>query len=220
MFEYTSSSIKDTLDLIKRTIYFSNLVIQFLYIFYLVFRFYNQIGYLFANIILLVVSVFYLFYIILKTGEFNTKEENKSKKFVRSVVKNIKRILYIYLIVLATSQLYFNPTDNDNILILMTALMIFGFLLSIFFDLILMNIDQRFEIITNSMSYDIKRLKIEKKAIATMFEMLKKTTNFDIDELIPKIEEEKMIKVIKDINHKQKNKKMRKRSFKAIKRNK
>lgn len=206
----------DTLDFIKKSIYFSNLVIQIIYIIYLVFRIYNQMGYALANLGLLLVTVSYLLYYVFKRKEFYTSDETDSKKFIKNVIKNIKRLIHLCLIIIAVTQLNFQASSNDNMLLLITVLMILGFLFSIFLDLLQVIIDKRIELVKNSVLYDVEKLRSGKKLKSAFFEMGMKGFNVDLDELFPKVENGKKIKAIKDVHDKQKNKAMRKRRFKKL----
>jgi len=152
--------------------------------------------------------------------EFYTNEEYNSKLFIKKIVKNCKRLIYLYLIILAVLQLSLSPTNNDNMLMLMTILMIVGFLTSILFDFIIMIIDQRIELIKNSLLYDAQRFKKEEKVKAKLLNLWMKKSNLNIDELLPDIQDEKEIQTIKDVHHKQKNKARRKRNFKMLKKKK
>jgi|GEM_PF-5514864 len=219
MFEYTKSSMLDTFDFLKETIYYSNLVIQLFYIGYLSLRLYSQSGYVYANIALLALTLVYFLYYIFTKREFYTKDDIESHKFIKKLTKNSKRIIHLFLIYLAVSQLYLNPTSNDNMLLLITVLMIFGFLLSIFLDLLLDNIDKRVQVIKNSIYYDIKRFKIEKKKTGIMVDGVLKRFDVHLDEIIKPINDPVKIASVKKIYHKQKNKAMRRRSFRRLNKN-
>lgn len=213
MFEYTKSSVLDTYDFIKEMIYYANLVIQLFYIGYLSFRLYGQVGYHFSNIALLALTLVYFLYYILTKREFYTKENIESHKFIRKVIKNSKRIIHLYLIYLAVSELYLHPTDNDNMLLLITILMIFGFLFSIFLDMLLDNIEKRIEIIKDSIFYDFKRFKREKKTLGFVADKFLKGYDIHLDEIIKPMDDLGKVEAVKRVHHRQKNKAIRRRSF-------
>ena len=208
MFNYTKSAVNDTFDLIKRLIYIFQMIVQLVYIGYIIVRLVNNYGHLIANIILLVITLFYLVYLIISTKEFYTKEQKFQKDIVRWIFKSTKYIVNITIITLAVISLL-NGTKDDNATMLVTVLMIVGIIASFVFDVMLILIEKQKKLIKHSLLYDIELFK--KQHFIASFAI--KKVGFDLDKEFPEFDDEKAIKRVKKVHYRQQQKKIRKRDF-------
>ncbi len=213
MITYTKSATLDTFDFIKKILYYLDIIIQVFYIGYIGFRLYSGSGIFIINITLLVITGFYFIYYLATNREFYTAELKKQREVVREVVRWVKRAIYIYLITTAIYQLAVNPTPNDNMAIIMTLLMIVGFLSSLMFDLTIKEINRRIKLLTAAALYDIEIFQEEHKAAV---KFLKVAAKLDIEDSVPKVEDEKMIARLKAIHHEQTHKAVRRKVFHGI----
>ena len=98
MLKYTRSVIGDTIDAVKRIARAIELVVQFVYIAYLIIAIALGNGILFANIFLLALSVAYLIYDVASAREWYTKLQEKIRDNVKQIVKITKRVIHIVII--------------------------------------------------------------------------------------------------------------------------
>lgn len=211
MFKYTRSAISESFDFVKNLIFSFQIVVQLIYIGYVSYRLIYNLGYLAFNIILLVVSVFYVIFYILTKREFYSNKLILQKNVIRWVVKVIKYIIHIFIISIATKELISGKVDNENVAILVLVLMIFGFFFSILFDIILGLIDRQITLIESAVLYDIEVFKVER----TILTKIIKQAGLDLEKEYPKFTDEKSIKKVKEAFYKQDMKKIRKRDFRA-----
>ena len=203
--KYTKSAFLDTVDFIKKIVYSSDLIIQISYICYIVYRLVQQIGILVTNIILLCVSFVYLIYHLVTTREFYTPEQNENKKSVKLIVKIIKRLVNIVVIGISIYQLTIR-TEISNLDILLTLMLVLGFMVAVLGDIIVKIINSKISLILNALKYDLSIMREEHPLVAS------KPINL-IDEKIGLSVDSNMIKEIKDANHRQEMKNRRKKAF-------
>lgn len=208
IFKYTYNSTKDTFDLIKTFIYIFNSIIQVSYITYMTYRIINQSGNMILDIILLVISFVYLLIYLITTREFYTKQQLKLRKIIKYIFKGVKYIVNSIIVISALLILLNNENQTDNFTMLMSLIMIFGYIFMLIFDFIMILIDKQLSLIENSLYYDIENFTSNKKFLSFLVEM----SGLNISNL-PKVENESMIRKIKVVSHRQENKKMRKKYF-------
>lgn len=209
MFKYTKSAVSDTFDLIKRVMHFLQIAVQLIYIAYVAYRIYSNTGHIIINIILLAASVAYILYQAISTREFYTKKQVLHRKTVRRIFKTVKYAANICIIVMAAVLLVRGEAANENATMLMTVFMICGVLASAVFDVLLIMIDRQTELIKSALSYDAEVLKADHEFIAAVL----KRFGADIEKMFPPLDDQKTVRRIKDVHHKQKQKGMRKRDF-------
>lgn len=181
MLNYTRSSIDDTLVFIKRLIFVFDLLIQFIYIGYLVFRMLSNMGLLIANISLITLSVIYLLYFLLTRQEFYTKEDIKKRKSVSWIFKILKRIINLTVITMAIITLVDKTSEIDNITLLFTILMICGFMFSLLFDIIKYLIDCKYQLICDALKYDAYNMRKQHRLLTQAIDHLTKDSISDLD---------------------------------------
>lgn len=208
MIKYTKSATLDTFDFIKRVIYYSDIGIQFFYILYVVYRLVFKMGILALNITLLVITTGYLIYYLATKREFYTEDLKKQRKLVRLIVKWVKRAIYIFLIGSSVYALAYQPTENDNMAILMTLLMIGGLIFSFIFDLTVKEIDKRISLLGAAALYDIELFTKERKVTTKALKMMA----IDLT-AVPKVVDEKMIDRLQKVDQAQHLKAERKKHY-------
>ena len=158
--KYTKSAFLDTFDFIKTIIYIIDLIVQISYIGYLSYRIIDGVGFVVTNVILLVISAGYLLYHLLTTKEFYTVEEVESKKTAKIIVKIAKRIVNLVIIGLSIYQIAIS-TDVNNMTLFTTMMLILGFIISIFGDIIVKIINDKAMLIFSAIKYDLNQLREE-----------------------------------------------------------
>ncbi len=203
MLKYTRSVIGDTIDAVKRIARTIELIVQFVYIAYLIIAIALGNGILFANIALLTLSVAYLVYDIASAREWYTKLQEKIRDNVKQVVKITKKVIHIVIITIAIIELCTEPFDPVSLI--MTFIMIIGFVVSLLFEIIIGVVEDRKELLVNAVALDLKPKKI--------IDVVHKITRHQPTE--EELAEEKMRERLDKIYEEQKEKKQRKKLWKV-----
>lgn len=207
--KYTTSATLDTFDFIKRTMFGLDVINQLFYIGYVVYRIILAQGYLVFNIILLTITLGDFIFHLSTMREFYTKEQKETRKIVRLITKWSKRAIRIVLITLSIISLAQNGPNVTFIDLLMTLLMIFGFLFSIISEVIVKVINSRTSLIKNAFYYDIEEFK---KGNSLVVKIINKNLK-EVLSLVPEVESEEMRKKVEDVHKGQTEKKVRKHMF-------
>ena len=206
MLRYTRGAIGDTIDAIKKLARGIEIAVQIVYIAYLIISIALGSGILFANIVLLSVSALYFIYDLASAHEFYTKAQEKQRERVKETVKITKRITHAVVIIIAVIELATSPFSA--VPMIMTFMMIVGFVLSWVFDAIISAVDERKELIVTAVALDLKPQKV--------IDVMHKITGHKPTE--EEIEEEKIREKLEEICREQKEKKKRKKEWlKSIK---
>lgn len=154
MFDNSKGVILDTLDTIKRFFLAIDITIQLTYIGYLVFAVATGKGILVANILLLIISLAYLVYFLFTTKEWYTREEKKTRARVKKISKTVKRVINAIVIVFSIIDLCTQPFSGMSLL--MTIVMIVGFILSIAMEVLATSyIEHRKKLIFEAIKRDV-----------------------------------------------------------------
>ena len=98
MLDYTKAAILKIQEDLRKLLYWANLIMQLVYIVYLVYAVATRAGVMLANIVLLAISVLYLgFFIFISIGAMN-KLKKKTRKVVGLVYKRSKQIIKFFTI--------------------------------------------------------------------------------------------------------------------------
>lgn len=199
MLKYTRGVIGDTIDAIKRLARAIEIIVQIVYIAYLIISIVIGTGVLFANIALLTVSALYFIYDLASTREFYTKTQEKQRERVKLTVKITKRITHIIVITIAIIELATSPFNA--VPLIMTFIMIVGFILSLVVDIAISAVEERKELIVTAVALDLKPQKV--------IDVVHKITRHKPTE--EELEEEKIRERLEEICKEQKEKKKRKK---------
>ena len=199
MLKYTRSVLGDTIDAIKGLARGIEITVQLVYIAYLIISIALGNGILLANIVLLIVSVSYFIYDMASAREFYTKKLQKQRENVKKTVKITKRVTHIVIIVIACIELATNPFDAVSLI--MTFIMIVGFIVSLIFDITISMIEARKELFVNAIALDMKPKKV--------IDVFHKITGHKPTE--EELEEERIREKLEEIYKEQKEKKQRKK---------
>ena len=202
MLKYTRGVVGDTLDAIKRLSRGIDITVQIVYIAYLILSIVFDFGALHANIVLLTVASLYFIYDLSSTREFYTKLQEKMRETAKFTVKVTKKVVQVVIIVIAIIELS-TAEEFESITLLMTFLMIVGFVISLIFSIMISMFEERKELIVNAVALDLKPKKV--------IDVMHKITGHKPTE--EEIEEEKIRQRLEEICAEQKEKKKRKKQW-------
>lgn len=209
--KYTTSVLNDTVDLVKKIIYYFDLCIQLFFIGNLGYKIYFSAGYMIPNIVLLAISLIALIHFFATTKEFYTKEEKKSKKKTKTFIKIFKRLTNLAIITLSILDLTKVSNINSNIDILSTLILIGGFVVNVIFDCVIMVIDRRLNLVETAFLMDVIKFKGDHPKITTAIKLVTDIEVFEEEVTVKETLEEK----VKVINFHQECKNKRKKEFKT-----
>ncbi|MCR5505784.1 MAG: hypothetical protein K6F07_02185 [Bacilli bacterium] len=182
----TVNVIVDTFDLMKRIAYICELSIQIVYIAYLIVKICFNSGWLIGNVVLLAMAIMYFgYHLIATTRTFEEKDDELQAKLNRKRVKTVfrifKRMTNLAIIVYAFIQLYVskNLYSADTLFL---VLMVIGFVVSIFCDIVIFLIDARVTMIKEAVAIDIIDFKEEHKHLGKIFDKFEATKDLETDE--------------------------------------
>ena len=210
--KHTYNAFLDTLDFIKRMIYLFDLLFQILYLGYLAYRIIFSSGFYYFNIALAAVSFGYFIYHLASTKEFYTLEQSENRRKTKLVFTAIKRVINLLVIGLSVYEVI-TSTNSNNIDLLITFVMVLGYMFLIFGDIIVNIINAKIKLILNAARYDLDKFREEHLVATGMINSITKKMNIDIKTLDLKVDE-KMLAKIKRVNYKQEIKARRKKDYK------
>lgn len=207
-FKYVRSVGLDTYYLLKRVIFVADLIFQVFYLLFLTYKVALQQGIFVTNVILLSLSTVSFVHHLVTRKEFYTQRQKQYRERFKMVIKCVKRVVNLVVIVYAVAGLV-NNAKADNVSVLMTLLMIVGFLFSILCDVVNSFIDKRWKLLVNSIKMDSDNLLQNHPKIAFTLNALTKGSFANVNLSV----DNEMLKKIKDVNHRIEMKDRRKQHF-------
>lgn len=213
MLKYSFAMISDTYDFIKKFIIVFDLIIQVVYIAYVISRIVSSTGFLILNIILITISCLYFLYNLFSYSEFYTSEEKTRKKNIKLIIRFSKRLVFLVIICMAIYQIIINP-QIGNMTLLVTAIMIINFVFAILLDVIIILLDKKTNLIKNAFYLDVANYKKEhsfKSKLLNKFVL--SNLDLDINTSFPPVEDAKTLDKIRKTHLRQNNKKQRRAHY-------
>jgi hypothetical protein len=136
MFEYTRVVFDQTIDDIKKLTRIAFFATQAIYVTYLIYAIVVQTGIIGVNIGLLIASAAYLVFSVIMEIKEIKKTDGKIKKNVKKIYKATKMVIQIPTLIVAIITLYTLENDHITFSLLLTVMMILGYVVSILLSLI------------------------------------------------------------------------------------
>ncbi|MBQ8885700.1 MAG: hypothetical protein IJY62_04985 [Clostridia bacterium] len=181
MLDYTKAALRETWTAFKKTIYVCSVVIQAVYIAYLIYALIAQTGFLVANVILLALSLVYFVFFLMITKGGRDPEAEKFKEVKRhgsTVYKWSKRAVTLVTLGLTVYGLFTAVKNTTPLSIIFTALMIVGWLLSTIFDILSMIVASYGKLIFEGFEADLDNMK---KPVTTVTNFFKRVTGQEVE---------------------------------------
>lgn len=179
MLEYTKVAVKQTVDDFKKIDYIRNIITQILYIAYLLYTLIAGSGILVANIILLVLSVGYFVFFLIATQK---NADKKLKTVVKTVFTRCKQIIKFFTLGVMVYGIWLTANDVTPLSLLLSALMIAGFVLQIVFEIIIKFFTARVNLIIEGLEADYENMTKPVRSVGNFF---KKMTGKEVEEKEP-----------------------------------
>lgn len=172
MLDYTKAAIKKTFDDFKRLDYIRNLSTQILYIAYLVYALFAGAGVFAANVVLVAISVAYLGFFLFVTLGQTSKLKQKTKKIVTRVFVRCKQLIKLFTLGVMLYGIYSTTNHATPISVILSALMIVGWILQIVFEVVLRYFLNRAQFILEGMEADLETVTKPVKTVGNFFKKL------------------------------------------------
>lgn len=181
MLDYTKAAIRQTLSDLKKTDYIRNVVTQIIYIAYLVYVLIVQTGFLAANIVLLVLSAAYLAFFLIVTDrgkDLDGKKFKDLKKNGATVFTWSKRAIRLVTLGMTVYGICTTLERVTPFSIVLTAMMIVGWILQIVFEILIKILTNRVQFILEGLEADLDSLLRPVKTVGNFF---KKMTGQEVE---------------------------------------
>lgn len=169
MLDYTQAAFKKTLEDLKRIFYVLNVVVQCVYIAYLIYTLIAGTGILAINIALLALSVAYLGFFLVTTSFGKTPEGKAYRKIGKRVYKWSKRVLKLFTIGVTVYGICNAVKQVSPLSVILTAMMIVGFLLQIVFEAFISVVTKRAKMFLEGFEADINALLKPARTVGNFF---------------------------------------------------
>ena len=169
MLEYTKAALKKTVDDFRRLDYIRNVVTQVLYVAYLAYAIFAPAGKLWANVPLFVLSLGYLIVFLVSTTSNATQTQKRVKQICKAVYNRCKQIIKLLTLVVMVYGIYATTTHVTPISVVLSALMIVGWVLQVVFEVILKYFLNRAHFILEGMEADYENMLKPVKSVGNFF---------------------------------------------------
>ena len=167
MIDYTKVALKKIFDEFKQFVYVFQVCVYILYTLYLIYAIATKSGILAVNIILLVFSLAYLIFFIVYN---HRKQKNKTlKKIVTEIFKWSKRAIKLFTIGVALYGVYETSKNVNPLSVVLSALMVVGFVFDLLFDLIIRFISKRIHFVYEAIQADVETITKPFTAVKSFF---------------------------------------------------
>ena len=169
MLDYTKAAILKIQEDLRKLLYWANLLMQLVYIIYLVYAVATSAGVMIANIILLAISVLYLaFFIFISFGGTN-RLKKKARKVVGLVYKRSKQIIKVFTLGVMLYGIYTTANQATPISVIFSAFMIVSWLVPIVLEFLLKYFTARARLFVEALSADIEPITKPIKSVGNFF---------------------------------------------------
>lgn len=167
MIDYTKVAVKKIFDDFKHFVYLFQVCVYILYTLYLIYAIITQSGILAVNIILLVFSLAYLIFFIVYNQR---KQKNKTlKKVITEIFKWSKRAIKLFTIGVALYGVYETSKNVNPLSVVLSALMVVGFVFDLLFDLIIRFVSKRIHFVYEAIQADVETITKPFTAVKSFF---------------------------------------------------
>lgn len=156
MLEYTKTVFNQTIDDLKRISLVASFVTQGIYIAYLIYAISVNVGMLYVNIPLLVVSLAYLVFTIVMERKTRKSSDSKIKTKAKEAYRIAKYVILLPTLVASVITLATLESDHVTFSLLFTVMMILGYVLSIFMLVITKVVESRFALFMVAIKADFE----------------------------------------------------------------
>ena len=178
MFLYTRAYFKKLIDDFKTAGYIFNVATPLVYIVYLIYAIFVPVGYLWANALLLVVTVSYLVF-YLATYDIKEKSLRQTKKTMKHIYKGIKLTISALTLGITFYGIYVAATHTTALSVVLSCFMALFWILQVAIELLTYFLEYQTELFLASLEADKDTLL---KPITAVGNFVKRVAGKEADE--------------------------------------
>ena len=176
MFDYTKTAVNKIVADFKKFFHRFSVCAQIVYIAYLIYALFANTELWIINTILLVISVAYFIFFLIATA----KDANKKlKKRVKTIFTRCKQVIKLFTLGVMLYGIWQTSTHVDPLSVILTALMIVGWVLQILFEVIFTFFLNKVNFVWEAVQADREEITKPVKNIGNFF---KRITGKEIEE--------------------------------------
>jgi hypothetical protein len=156
MLEYTKAVFNQTIDDLKRISLVASFATQGVYIAYLVYAISVNVGRLYINIPLLVISLAYLVFTIVMERKTERRSNSKIRTKAKEAYRIAKYVILLPALISSVITLATLKSDHVTFSLLFTVMMILGYVLSILMLVITKVVENRFALFMVAIKADFE----------------------------------------------------------------
>lgn len=176
MFDYTKTAVNKIIADFKKFFYRFSVGAQIVYIAYLIYALIANAKLWIVNTVLLTLSVAYFLFFLIATA----KDANKTlKKRVKTIFKRCKQVIKFFTLGVMLYGIWQTSTNADPLSVILTALMIVGWVLQILFEVILTFFLNKVNFVWEAVQADKDEITKPVKSVGNFF---KRITGREVEE--------------------------------------
>ncbi|MBE5745146.1 MAG: hypothetical protein E7355_03310 [Clostridiales bacterium] len=172
MFDYTKAAVQKIGDDFKRLVYVCNIGMQLAYIAYLLYAIFAPTGIPWVNIALASIAVGYFVFFMIMTGGRALYTRKKAHKIAAKIFKYSKMLLKLFTIGVMVYGIYATTQNTTAFGVILSALMIVGWLLQLIFEIISAILVPRIQLLAAALEADKEELIKPAKAVGNFFKKM------------------------------------------------
>ena len=176
MFDYTKTAVNKIVADFKKFFHRFSVCAQIVYIAYLIYALFANTELWIINTILLVISVAYFIFFLIATAK---DADKKLKKRVKTIFTRCKQVIKLFTLGVMLYGIWQTSTHVDPLSVILTALMIVGWVLQILFEVIFTFFLNKVNFVWEAVQADREEITKPVKNIGNFF---KRITGKEIEE--------------------------------------
>ena len=179
MLDYTKAAIQKTVDDFKKLMYVIEFLSQIIYIAYLAYTLFTATDFFIVNLILLLISTLYfIFFLYVTRGKYNYVENKKIKKRAKRVYNHTKKVLKLYTLGVTVYGFFLTSKHVTIFSLGFMVMMVVGWVLGLVFEIISSIIENRVGLVFSGLEADWQQVIKPAKAVGNFF---KKVTGKEVE---------------------------------------
>lgn len=179
MLDYTKAAIQKTVDDFKKLMYVIEFLSQIIYIAYLAYTLFTAADFFIVNLILLLISTLYfIFFLYVTRGKYNYVENKKIKKRAKRVYNHTKKVLKLYTLGVTIYGFFLTSKHVTIFSLGFMVMMVVGWVLGLVFEIISSIIENRVGLVLSGLEADWQQVIKPAKAVGNFF---KKVTGKEVE---------------------------------------
>lgn len=179
MLDYTKAAIQKTVDDFKKLMYVIEFLSQIIYIAYLAYTLFTATDFFIVNLILLLISTLYfIFFLYVTRGKYNYVENKKIKKRAKRVYNHTKKVLKLYTLGVTIYGFFLTSKHVTIFSLGFMVMMVVGWVLGLVFEIISSIIENRVGLVLSGLEADWQQVIKPAKAVGNFF---KKVTGKEVE---------------------------------------